>query len=185
MQGEIFKMKFDRFFTRPACVYVHSLLPRVLPVGWESCQRARLAVDVSKGSGFEGKQGKNRGWSQNRINKQEDRALVFLDGQAGEEAPSYTWRNLGSMKGAELKEKEMAGSGEGPSETRLPPPSLVPKSPDSVLGWQSRTGTLPLPLSSKQSLSHLSWFHLLSLQTCRSTLDHAAAFQTFLKTLLV
>lgn len=61
MQGEIFKMKFDRFFTRPACVYVHSLLPRVLPVGWESCQRARLAVDVSKGSGFEGKQGKSRG----------------------------------------------------------------------------------------------------------------------------
>ena len=57
-------------------------------MGWESCQRTGLEVEVSRGSGFEGEEGKSRGQSQNKINRQEDRAVVFLHGQPGEEAPS-------------------------------------------------------------------------------------------------
>lgn len=127
MQGEIFKMKSDRFFTRPACVYVHSLLPRVLPVGWESCQRGKLEVVISRGSEFEGEEGKNRGRSQNRSNRQEDRALTFLDRWPGKKPRPPVGGALGPWKEQTWKKKTgWLGMEKGPGRQSSLHPALTP-----------------------------------------------------------
>ena len=180
MQGEIFKMKSDRFFTRPACVYVHSLLPRVLPVGWESCQRGKLEVVISRGSEFEGEEGKNRGRSQNRSNRQEDRALAFLDRWPGKKPRPPAGGALGPWKEQTWKKKQDGWEWRRVLGDKAPSILPWPQAMWLFLGLQ-RTITLCSVLPSRHSLSHLSSFHFTSLQTCRSTQHRAAAFQTFLE----
>ena len=128
------------------CMCVCSFLPRELPVGWESCQKARLEMEVSGGIWV---------WRQGRAEG---------DGNIGATEREYgLWFSTGvTMGGSTFPQVEkqrwegrLAGSGEEPLATGCPLPCLTP-----LLNW-FHSGFLFVFLLLDFWLSHIAgWIFL-------------------------
>ena len=100
---------------------VCSFLPRVLPMGWESCQKARLQMEVSGGI-WVWRQGRAEGDGNIGATEREN-GLWFS-----------AWATMGGSPFPQVEEQRwegrLAGSGEEPLVTGRPLPCLTP-----LLNW--------------------------------------------------
>lgn len=164
------------FFTRSACICAPSLLPRVLPAGWEKVPKGKAGGGSLQGSGLEGKTGKSRGGCSIEVTVGERACQYSRMGDHGRKPlPTYCWRSLRAHKRPRGGGRQDGWEGRRALGDKASAALPHSQPPGLVLGFQSRRITMSWLLASKYSLYHLSLLHLPSLQTLGSILDPAGS----------